>query len=327
MTGDDRLAPLVSVIIPVYNAAAYVRETVDSALHQAYPNLEVIVVDDGSTEDLSWVAAAYGTRVRYVRKPNGGPASARNLGIRMASGAYLAFLDADDLWEPDKLRAQMDLLLRHPSVGLVYSAMSEIDEQGLLRQPSRGRHARPSGDIAEALFWHNWVPTSTVVIRKACLEQVGGFDEARELISVEDYDMWLRIAERHEALYVDQPLARYRLHAVGISRSTDRSYSGEALVIERAVVRRGAGNPSVRRMYRRRLARLFFNWGHEHFTANRLREARAKFLVSLRHAPWNPRIWGFMAATFLSPACLGWVRRCRRRCAEPLQVAHGENAL
>ncbi|MGH7410376.1 MAG: glycosyltransferase family 2 protein, partial [Candidatus Methylomirabilis sp.] len=176
---------LVSVIVPAYDAARFIRDALTSALSQSHRHIEVIVVDDASGDGTARIVsemALADPRVRpFFHDMNQGPGASRNKAIREARGKYLAFLDADDVWEPDKLRAQMDLLLR-PSVGLVYSAMSEIDEQGVLRHPYRGRRQRPSGDIAEALFWHNWVPTSTVVIRKTCIEQAGNFDEAQELI-------------------------------------------------------------------------------------------------------------------------------------------------
>lgn len=325
MIVDDRPTPLVSVIIPVYNAAAYLRETIDSVLAQLYPNIEVLVVDDGSTEDLSRIVAAYGDRVRYVRKPNGGPASARNLGVRMATADYIAFLDADDVWEPEKLRAQIDMLLLHPSLGLVYSTVSEIDRDGRLRSASRGRQQRPSGDIAQALFWHNWIPTSTVVTRRACFAQVGWFDEARELISVEDYDMWLRIAERYQVMYLEQPLVRYRAHAGGISRNIARSYLGEQLVIEKAVARNAQRAPYMSSWLKRRLARVAFNCGHEYFSINEFANARRQFWRALGYRPLHPKGLCFWAATYLEPRQVEAVRRWRRSqppADRPQRVAH-----
>ena len=324
MIVDDRPTPLVSVIIPVYNAAAYLRETIDSVLAQSYPNIEVLVVDDGSTEDLSRIVAAYGDRVRYVRKPNGGPASARNLGIRMTLADYIAFLDADDVWEPEKLRAQMDMLLLHPSLGLVYSAVSEIDRDGRLRSASRGRQQRPSGDIAQVLFWHNWIPTSTVVTRRACFEQVGGFDEARELISVEDYDMWLRIAERYQLMYLERPLVRYRAHAGGISRNIARSYLGEQLVIEKAVARNAAQRPWVQRALRRRLAMIFFACAHEYFSVSDLANARAYFAKSLQSYLLQPRAWGYWLATWCGRPMIERLRGFKRTSRGPVAAVNGQ---
>jgi glycosyltransferase involved in cell wall biosynthesis len=173
------MTPLVSVIIPAYNPSAALREAVESALGQTHPSVEVIVVDDGSTADTSWVPAAYGGRIRYVRKANGGPASARNAGLALARGTYVAFLDADDVWEPGKLAAQVEAMERHPAAGLAYGPVLRIDGQGRPQGVRRSPQAR-SGLIAGELFMKNFVPTSTVMVRRACFEAAGRFDEARE---------------------------------------------------------------------------------------------------------------------------------------------------
>jgi len=303
--------PLVSVVIPAYNpTSSTLKEAIDSALGQTYRQLEVVIVDDGSTVDTRWLLGAYGGRIRYVRKANGGPASARNIGVGLARGEYIAFLDADDRWEPDKIARQVDALQRHPAAGLVYSSVSRIDAHGRLQGVRRHPMAR-SGWVAEQLLLKNFVPTSTVMVRACCFTTLGRFDESRELISVEDYDMWLRIAERWELLYLDRPLVRYRLHAGGISRNTTRSYLGEKLVVEKAVARLGAASAFVKRVYRRRMAALFFAWGQECFSTNRFREARAPFAASVGYQPWNLKARGYWVATFLGHWAVRLVRRLK----------------
>ena len=302
--------PLVSVIVPAYNSSRFIRETVESALRQTRPVLEVIVVDDGSTDRVDWVAQLDPQRVTYRWQPNGGPASARNFGIRLSRGVYVAFLDSDDVWEPYKLEQQLRRLTQSPQAELVYTAVVAIDEQGQATSGLRPKGGE-EGRIFERLFEHNFITTSTVLVRRASLINAGAFDERRELMAVEDYDMWLRLAERVEVAYVAEPLVRYRLHVAGISRNTGRSYLGEKLVIERAIVRRDAANPLTRRAYHRRMANLFFAWGHECFSANKLAEARAPLWASLRHRPWSFTGWGYWAATFLSPSLIQSVRRVK----------------
>lgn len=311
---------LVSVIIPVYNKpAAFVREAVDSALAQTYRPIEVLIIDDGSTADYAWLRSAYGERVTLVRQPNGGPASARNHGIRLARGAYLAFLDADDAWEPMKLEEQVAQLERHPEAGLAYAPVLAMDRDGALRASLFGRPG-PSGDIFDVVFRSNCIPTSTVIVRRECFERVGVFDEAPALISVEDYDMWLRILERYEAVGFDRPLVRYRAQG-GISRDIERSYTGERLVIEKAITRQ----PRLQHRRPGRLAQIAFRCGHEYFSMNDLVNARRQFGRALSHRPWDLRSLGFWAATFLSPQQVDAVRRWRGRrlsAAHPLRVAH-----
>src|SRR3989338_3939839 len=266
-------APLVSVIIPLHNnEPQFIRAAVESALGQTYQLIEVIVVDDGSTRDMTWVERAYQGRIRYLQKPNGGPASARNAGLDVARGKYIAFLDADDVWEPTKLREQVPVLQRAPTVGLVYTAVLDIDQQGRILTGVSRPAVRPSGRLADALFLKNAVSTSTALARRACFERVGRFDEARELISVEDYDMWLRIAEQYEVVCIDQPLTRYRTHAGGISRQIARPYDGQALVVAKAIQRRPGPGDAGR--VSRRMARMWFDCGPEHFSAGGFWQAR-----------------------------------------------------
>ncbi len=290
--------PLVSVVIPAHNSSRFIREAVESALRQTHPAIEVMVVDDGSVDRVDWIVQLDPQRVTYLWKPNGGPASARNAGVRLAHGAYVAFLDADDAWESGKLERQLAALARRPEAVLVYGAVRRMDESGCLLEDVPRALPRPSGRIAESLFWQNVIPTSTVLARRECLEAVGLFDESPTLISVEDYDLWLRVAERGECLGLDEPLARYRLHSGGIGKRTQRSYDGEQRVIERAVAREGVLRGDRARL-RRRLAQLRFACGHEYWTAGALREARAQFRASLAHRPWQLRGWVYYLAAVL----------------------------
>ena len=200
----------VSVIIPAWNAEAYLAETIESALAQTRPPAEIIVVDDGSEDGTLAVAERYAPRVRAIRKANGGPASARNEAIRNASGDYLAFLDCDDLWVPDKLAEQVAFLDAHPEVGLVYGQALMFRQQGADRVFGQ-RFGFTEAPSFRLLLYGDFIPNSTVVIRRRCYEAVGPLNERRELIAVEDYEYWMRIARRFPIAGISRPLAHYRL--------------------------------------------------------------------------------------------------------------------
>lgn len=208
------MPPKVSVIIPAYNAAPYIAETLASVFAQSYPDYEVIVVDDGSTDDTLAVLEQFADRITLIRKPNGGPASARNAGLRQARGELLAFLDGDDLWLPDKLAAQVEFCEQHPTAGLVYGEALMFTQDG-----AEKRIERKIGYTEAPTFWPtfclllygDFIPNSTVVIRRACLERVGYLNEDRALIAVEDYEYWLRIAKYFPIAGLPRPLAYYRL--------------------------------------------------------------------------------------------------------------------
>jgi glycosyltransferase involved in cell wall biosynthesis len=211
--------PQVSVIIPSYNSARFVAQAVESALAQTYPDFEVIVVDDGSTDHTQVVLASYSNRIRTIYQENRGPAAARNTGFRRSRGDYLLFLDSDDLIPPDKLALHVPFLETQPGFGLVYSAWQQINEDGtqVLGQVRPNKQGQLLKDILRRdLFFF----PGAAVIRRECLERVGPFDES--LYGCEDADMWLRLARAGYAFgYIDLPLFQYRFHAGSITGNVD----------------------------------------------------------------------------------------------------------
>lgn len=205
MTLTTETAPAVSVIVPAFNAAWCVGRAIDSVLAQTFRDFELIVVDDGSTDDTAQVLQCYGAAVRVVHKPNGGLSSARNAGIAAARGEFVAFLDADDWWLERKLERQVELMRQHPEVGFCSTAANVVDLDGRLLNvwgPSRWQGPflvhlfSAHGDVAGS--------GSGVLVRRDLLCQVGGFDES--LRSLEDIDMWMRLAAVAEYDCIDEPL-------------------------------------------------------------------------------------------------------------------------
>jgi len=194
----------VSVVIPVYNNEAYIAAAVESVLSQSLLPTEIIVVDDGSTDGTAEALKSLRNSIKYVFQENRGEPAARNRGIREASGKYIAFLDGDDLWCPNKLELQMEYLRQHPNCALVYSDMSTFDENGIIDTSvkERFRMSLPSGRIFPALFMRALFGSGSVVFRRKCVDTVGYFDEG--LLVGSDYEMWLRIARHFELGAVDQ---------------------------------------------------------------------------------------------------------------------------
>lgn len=198
-------APRVSVVMPAYNAAAFVRRAVDSVLAQSFAGFELIVVDDGSVDDTSAVLATYGNQLRVLAQANAGPAAARNHGLRAARGRYVAFLDADDHWEPTKLERQVGLLDSRPEIGFCSTATRLVDSAGW-----------PAGEwpccdaaltLPEGLFTQAAAisgSTSGVLARRELLVELNGFDEA--LRGFEDPDLWIRLSARAGYACIPEPL-------------------------------------------------------------------------------------------------------------------------
>ncbi len=210
------MQPPVSVIIPTFNRAWCLKEAVDSVLAQDYPAMEIIVVDDGSTDDTPAILKSYGSALRVIRQPNSGVSAARNTGIRAARGRWIALLDSDDIWLPAKLAVQMRYLQARPRLRICQT--EEIWIRNDRRVNPAAKHAKAEGMIFEKCLPLCLVSPSAVVIHAGLLKEVGLFDE--DLPACEDYDMWLRISCRHPIGLVPEPLTVKRGgHPDQLSRS------------------------------------------------------------------------------------------------------------
>ena len=214
VTPDGSIMPLFSVIIPVYNRPAHLRRAVESVLAQTLRDYELIVVDDGSTDETTEVARSF-PAVRYARQENRGVSAARNRGVAESSAPYLAFLDSDDAWLPRKLEAQRDFISDNPSVSIHQTG--EIWVRRGRRVNPMERHRKPDGDIFIPSLALCLVSPSAVVIERGLFERTGGFDE--RLRVCEDYDLWLRIALDHRVGLVERELVvKYGGHDDQLSR-------------------------------------------------------------------------------------------------------------
>jgi glycosyltransferase involved in cell wall biosynthesis len=219
-------SPLVSVVIPNYNYARFLPAALDSVLGQTHRSLDVIVIDDGSTDDSAKVLAGYNGRIRVLRQQNAGVSAARNAGILASRGEAIAFLDADDLWAADKIEAQLEHLA-DPQVGLVHCGIQYIDAQGdSLGVDVEGAEGHIL--IAHALLRKKTVRTgSSALVRRDCFDKVGLFDTG--LTTAADWDMWRRLISSYAVAMVRRPLLKYRLHGAQMHRNVE--------VFERDVLR------------------------------------------------------------------------------------------
>lgn len=222
--------PQVSIIIPLYNLRRYVADTIDSALAQTLDAdaMEIVVIDDGSTDGGGEIVRQYGPRVQYLRQENRGLPAARNAGIRASHAPFVTFLDADDRILPEKLALQLAAFEAHPDVGLVYTGWHYIDECGG-RLPQRGRSLH-EGDVFPDLILGNLIHPHTAVVRRDLVERVAGFDET--LTSVEDWDLWLRLSQAGARWHcVDLPLAEYRIRHDGMHQNAARMLDNRLRVL------------------------------------------------------------------------------------------------
>lgn len=204
--------PLVSVVIASYNCERYVEQAIESVLGQTYSNLEVHLVDDGSTDGTEATVARFlsDRRMHYHKQVNQGQTVAKNRGISASQGEFVAFCDADDIWLPEKLAVQIPVFSAHEQVGVVYSRCVMMDEHGmpLPSEPQASNFFR-SGRITRELFKENFVTFGTAVIRRSCLRELGQFDE-RYRMGI-DWELWLRLSTRYEFFFVDSVTYVYRI--------------------------------------------------------------------------------------------------------------------
>ena len=355
----NRHPGLVSVVIPTYNRSAICRAAVESVLAQTYPNVEVIVVDDGSTDDTRDAIARVNSRVQVIWQHNAGVSAARNTGMAAARGEYIAFLDSDDRWLPWKLEAQMAVLRRWPLAGMVWTDMIAVSPTGetvsnsyltsmyhAYRYFDRARafseraelgRIGPDcqewlaaarcwfGNISQWMFMGNLVHTSTVLLRRQRADAVGGFDLSLEK-SGEDYDFHLRTCRIGPVAYLDAPSIQYRVGAA------DQLTSPEYLVW---VARNNfktvmkfyqetngqIGLPSA--LVRQRLADSHKWLGLSEFWGDR--RSSAKHLISsLALRPWQLTAWAYLAASLLPRSVAQAARMARRRMAAAIDHTSSE---
>lgn len=225
---------LVSVVVPVYNGEQYLEKTVESILNQNYQHIELILVDDGSSDQSAVIMQKLvikDTRVRAFYNQNGGVACARNFGIHQAKGEFVAFCDQDDLWLPTKLTKQIPLF-ENPNMGLIYcGAIAKYEMYNKQSKPSFDNKYK--GDVFSQLVKLNMFTCCTAVARKTYLEQVDGFDDDRALMGVDDWHLWLKLAMTCEFDYVEEHLAIHVFHGDNYSLNDEKMHEAEIVCLNK----------------------------------------------------------------------------------------------
>jgi glycosyltransferase involved in cell wall biosynthesis len=344
----DGVPGMVSVVVPTHNRAGIVGAAIESVLAQTHQNVEVIVVDDGSTDDTRSVVERYGPRVRYLYQPNGGVSSARNFGFANARGEFIALLDSDDEFLPWKLEAQVRLLQAHPDVGMVWTDMTAVSPDGRVLEQ---RHLRTfydahalarieqvlegtgalegiwaeapadvataptsKGDLFSSMLLGNLVHTSTVVLRRDRLRAVGGFDTSLRH-SGEDYEFHLRTCSHGVVAFIDAPSLLYRVGAA--DQLTAPAYNiyiarnNLTTVLRWLELGRGRIKLPKSRL-ERRLADSFRWVGEAELRRGDRRAARTHLWLSLRHAPRDTRTAMLLLFATLPGDALSTARTLKR---------------
>jgi glycosyltransferase involved in cell wall biosynthesis len=278
---------LVSVVTATYNMGHYIAETVDAVLSQSYPYVESIIIDDGSTDDTMRVLEKYAhdPRVHVVQQKNAGQTVAKNRGIAEARGEFIAFCDADDVWDPRKLSQQVPEFSRGDDVAVVFSEIDCIDGDGNPCAASRMR--RYEGHVTAQLLIDNFIPFPSAVVRGDVLRAMEGFDESLSM-SI-DYDLWLRISTRYRFVYVPEVLAHYRIWPGQMSHRTGERLDNFFRLLDRFL----ADNPGAAslRDINRAYGHVHVTRGDWHASEGRVAQAWADYKVALLRDPVSLRAW------------------------------------
>lgn len=278
--------PFFSIVIPTYNRAETLEKTLPSVLEQSFTALEVLIIDDGSTDDTRNLIESFNDpRVFYEWIPNsGGPATPRNRGIHKARSNWVCFLDADDWWAKNKLEVCFSHINANDDVDLIYHDLEIVDGQNRFwRKPiARARQLR-SPVLLDLLLGGNTIANSSVVVRKAILEKVGGINESRAMVAAEDYNTWLKISTITENfLHIPQVLGYYRVHDGNISQK-------DMTPCTRAAVAEFQNNLSEKQQVNLE-ASLRYMRGRHNYLTDKSPEMKDDLVYALKNAPWQQRL-------------------------------------
>jgi glycosyltransferase involved in cell wall biosynthesis len=276
----------VSVILPCYNGARWIDNAIKSILAQTFKNFELIIIDDGSTDNSKEIIAPFlcDKRVRYSYQSNRGFSGALNSGIKASSGDLIGFIGQDDLWVPNKLELQQKFLSEHQDIDLVFSPYYSMDSRGqILREINASvPTCLTKEELITKLFLGNFIGFETVLVKRKCFDEVGFFDERMTAFS--DHDMWLRIAEKFNIGYLNEHLVKKREHKLQLSKDgLSTALKDEFLIVEKAINHYSF----LKKSEQKRLSSLYYAMGIAMLEKGNAKDAKQALLKTITWEPWN----------------------------------------
>ncbi len=283
------LKSTVTTVITSYNKGPWLGEAIDSALLQEIDHHEIIVIDDGSQDNSRQVAESYGNKIRYVHQENAGQVAAKNRGIELSTGNFIAFLDGDDRWLPTKLAKQLEKFESDPEVGVVYTDRLKFREDQIVLASNKLGHTPREGHVTEFLIYDMFVPFSTSMVRKSFLDQAGWM--SLDCPIAPDYDLWLRMSLVCKFAYVDEILMEYRTGIDSIGNRVKSKIDYTIKIQEDFVENYFAGKFPYRRSLQRAYFSKYRSAGNFHLSQKNNWAAFKFFLKAARHCPLDLRIY------------------------------------
>ena len=290
--------PTVSIIVPTLNDIEYISKALESIFVQSFKDYEIIIVDGGSTDGTLEVLKQYEGKITFFRQKGKGVSQAKNEAIGRAKGEYITFLDADDLWYPEKLKVQIYFLNAHPEYGFCSSDVDFFNEEGIIINGAISREKNPrSGLVFDDLFCNNFISSATIFLRRNCFDKAGLFNES--IFFAEDTDMWLRIAKYFQLGYIPRILAKYRVHAQARTQQFDKHYASLERIYEKLIKDDPQYFSKRKSLIRRAYYNLYRRWAYRYFEVKEYQLAREIYIRALKHQPSSFICWKYILATFL----------------------------
>lgn len=291
----------VSVILPCFNGARWISRAIESILAQTYKHFELVIIDDGSTDNSQEIIASYmrDERICYIFQKNRGFSATINRGIAESSGCLIGFIGQDDLWMPNKLELQVKYFSKHSDVALVHSNYYSINSEGRITSLIKTKvHTFPSKqEVVRRLFLNNFIGFETVLVRRKCFDEIGLFEE--RMVGFSDHDMWLRIAGHFNIAKLDPFLVKKREHELQLSKITDSVLKDEFLLVMKATDR----YPFLKEVERRKLASLYYSWGVTLLQKGNSEEGKQKLLKAITCQPWKLKA----TIAYMTPALYAFI--------------------
>jgi len=285
---------LVSVIVPTYNAEKTIADTISSILCQSFSNLELIIIDDGSTDNTAEIVHKFNdNRINYVYQTNQERAETRNHGIALAQGELIAFVDSDDIWLFNKLEKQLDVIKNNPDIGLIYCDLIHFDDETgrELFRFSNKVNLRRGNNCIKAILRDNFIQSPTPIVRKDIFDKLGLFDSS--LIPVEDWDMWIRIASMYEIEVVNEPLACYRVHQKHTSwkNKPDLLYNSTLKMFEKIEKTLILEDPSLNHTLQKCRSLAHYNYATAMMDKHQLNKSFDYYRLAIKSNPWMIKVY------------------------------------
>ncbi len=281
--------PKVSVITPAYNSSQYISKAIESVLNQTFPDLEMIIVDDGSLDRTRAVVEGYvkkhPEKIKYIYQSNQGAGAARNHGLRNAKGEYIAYLDADDIWAHEKLQKQVDYLDEHPEISLTFTNAHVVKNGQITRTYTREEDKRQlNNDLFYNLFFRNFICFSSVVFRRPVIDQVGFFDES--LWNTQDFEWLVRVVRRYQVAYIEECLVTYLVHETNVSKRLDIRHQNGIAILEKNLAQYPDMYEKMGKRLKTHIPQRYFEFGYALFERGEFQRARQQFLHTIVYNPF-----------------------------------------